>query len=99
MKRIEKNELYTHLGNYLKSKGIELQQGSYASGIQRSCGLLTDLINLSQQGLERARGQVEKKLDQMRQVIHQKTAPRRPSQAGAAKTKARARSRKPKTQA
>ena len=77
MKPIGKDELYNHVGQFLKGKGIELKDGSYAGGIQKSCALLSDVINLSQKGVERARTQVEKKLDQIRQVIHEKTAPKR----------------------
>jgi hypothetical protein len=75
MKPIEKDELYEHLSGFLKDKGIELKAGSYAKGIQNGCSLLADAINLSQQGLSRAKVEVDKKLDQMRQVIHEKTAP------------------------
>jgi hypothetical protein len=81
MKSIEKAELFSHLGQFLKAKGIELKDGSYANGIQKSCGLLTDVINLSQKGVERAKSEVDKKLDQMRQCIHEKTAPKRPASA------------------
>ncbi|HWV98258.1 MAG TPA: hypothetical protein VNZ64_01070 [Candidatus Acidoferrum sp.] len=75
MKRIDKAELYRHLSGFLKAKGIELTEGSYAVGIKKSCSFLADAINLSQQGLERARTQVDKNVDKLRQVIHEKTAP------------------------
>jgi len=75
MKSIDKDELYQHLGGFLKTRGIELKDGSYAQAIRTSCGLLTDAINLGQQGVERAKVGIDKKLDQMRQVIHEKTAP------------------------
>ena len=81
MKPIEKDELFAHLGQFLKSKGVELKEGPYANGIQKSCGLLTEVINLSQKGVQRAKSEVDKKLDQMRQVIHEKTAPKRPASA------------------
>lgn len=75
MKPIKKDDLYSHLGQFLKTRGIELKEGSYASTLQKSCGVLTDFINLSQKGVERAKTEVDKKLDQLRQVIHEKTAP------------------------
>ena len=78
MKPIQKDELFTHLGQFLKGKGIELKEGSYANCIQKSCGLLTDAINLSQAGVQKARDGIDNKLDQMRQVIHEKTAPKPP---------------------
>ncbi len=81
MKPIEKDELFAHFGSFLKEKGIELKAGSYANGIQKSCGLLTEAINLSQKGVQRAKSEVDKKLEQMRQVIHEKTAPKRPASA------------------
>jgi len=78
MKQIQKDELYEHLGQFLKDKGIELTEGSYTKGIHAGCSLLADAINLSQAGLERAKAGLDKKLDQVRQVIHEKTAPKTP---------------------
>ena len=75
MKPLNQDELFENLRGFLKGKGIELQEGSYARGIQKSCSLLSDAINLGQQGLGRAKTEIDKKLDQMRQVIHEKTAP------------------------
>jgi hypothetical protein len=85
MKSIEENELYEHLSGFLKAKGIELKEGSYAKRIQQGCTLLSDAINLSQKGLERAKTEAEKKLDQMRQVIHEKTAPKAPASSPSAR--------------
>ena len=76
MKPLNQDELYENLRGFLTGKGIELQEGSYARGIQKSCSLLSDAINLGQQGLDRAKTGIDKKLDQMRQVIHEKTAPK-----------------------
>lgn len=76
MKPLNQDDLYHNLRGFLKAKGIELQEGSYARGIQKSCSLLTDAINLGHQGLDRAKVGIDKKLDQMRQVIHEKTAPK-----------------------
>ena len=78
MKRIKKDELFNHVSQFLKTKGIEFKEGSYAQGIQKSCGFLTDAINLGQQGIQQAKAEIDKKLDRMRQVIHQKTAPKPP---------------------
>jgi hypothetical protein len=79
MKQIKKDELYQHLGDFLKSKGVEFKPGAYTDRIQRGCSLLSDVINASQSGLARAKVETEKKLDQLRQVIHEKTAPKAPS--------------------
>jgi hypothetical protein len=87
MKQIQKNELYDHLSEFLKAKGIELKEGPYTKGIHAGCSMLADAINLSQAGLERAKAGFERGVDQMRQVIHEKTAPKKPSQAGAAHQK------------
>jgi hypothetical protein len=76
MKPIEKDELYEHVSGFLKNRGVEMKEGTYTKGIQTGCTLLADAINLSQSGIERARVEIEKKLDQMRQVIHESTAPR-----------------------
>src|SRR6266566_4747348 len=75
MNPIRKDELYENISQFLKGKGIELKEGSYTKGIHAGCSLLADAINLSQTGLERAKTGIEKKFDQVRQVIHQKTAP------------------------
>jgi hypothetical protein len=75
MKTLSKDELYKNLRGFLEAKGVELKDGSYANSIQKSCGLLSDAINLGQQGVSRARLEIDKKLDQLRQVIHEKTAP------------------------
>lgn len=90
MKRIDKQELYQHLSGFLKGKGIELKEGSYSVGIKKSCFFLADAINLSQQGLERARTEVDKNMDKLRRVIHEKTAPK------SAAPKARAAASKPR---
>ncbi len=76
MKPFEKDELFQHLSDFLKNKGVELKEGSYARTIQKSCGLLADAINLGQKGFGRAKVEIDRKLDQMRQVIHEKTAPK-----------------------
>src|SRR5438445_9253819 len=76
MKPIAKDELFSHLSEFFKTRGIEMTEGTYAQQIQKSCGLLTDAINLTQLGFERAKSEIDTKLDQMRQVIHEKTAPK-----------------------
>ncbi|HXU78345.1 MAG TPA: hypothetical protein VN794_17355 [Methylomirabilota bacterium] len=76
MKPIQKQELYKHLSEFLKNKGVELKEGSYTRGIHAGCSLLADAINLSQAGFERAKAGLDKKVDQVRQVIHAKTAPK-----------------------
>jgi hypothetical protein len=83
MKRIDKNELYRTLRGFLKSKGITLEDGTYTQRIRHGCGLLTDTINATQSTVTRAKGTVDKKLDQFRQSIHEATAPK-PAPAGPA---------------
>src|SRR6266581_1850367 len=78
MKPIEQNEIYEHLSQFLKGRGIEMKNGSYAQTIQKSCSLLTDAVNLTQQGMGKAKSEIDKRLDQMREVIHKKTAPKPP---------------------
>ena len=91
MKQIEKDEIYEHLSQFLKSRGIEMKDGGYAQQIQKGCSFLTDAVNLTQQGFERAKTEMDKRLDQMRQVIHERTAPKptpNTSGAGASQSKA-----------
>ncbi len=78
MKKINQDDLYQNLSEFLKTKGIELTEGSYTNQIRRGCTLLTDAINLSQAGIKQAKTKIDKKLDQMRQVIHERTAPKPP---------------------
>jgi hypothetical protein len=99
MTPIDKNELYDHLSGFLKNKGIELKAGSYSNSIQKGCSILADAINLSQKGIERAKTEIDEKLDRMRQVIHEKTAPKPtppPNPPKAAAPKAKSRTRKAK---
>jgi len=81
MKPINKDELYEHLSGFLKAKGIEMKEGSYTQRLQKGCNLLADAVNLGQKGLQKAKSEIDRKLDQMRQVIHEKTAPKTPSPA------------------
>ena len=76
MKPIQKDELYAHLSQFLKAKGVEMKDGSYPRGIQAGCSLLADAINLSQKGIKQAQTEINKNLDRMRQAIHEKTAPK-----------------------
>jgi hypothetical protein len=78
MNPIQKDELYENISQFLKTKGIELKEGSYTKSVHAGCSLLADAINLSQAGIERAKTGLERKLDQVRQVIHEKTAPKPP---------------------
>ena len=82
MKPIQKDELYAHLSEFLKAKGIEMKDGSYPRGIQAGCSLLADAINLSQKGIKRAKGEIDKSVERVRQVIHEKTAPKTAAKAG-----------------
>lgn len=78
MKSINNEELFAQISQFLKSKGIELQEGSYTHTIRKGCQVLADTINLGQQAVGRAKSGVEEKLEKVRQVLHQKTAPRQP---------------------
>ncbi len=87
MKTIQKEEVFKNLKSFLKTKGIELQDGSYTHRIQQGCGILAETVNLSQEAFHRAKTEVGKGLEKMRQVIHEKTAPKappQPAQAGSA---------------
>ena len=88
MKKIEKDELYEHLRGFLKSKGIALDNGTYTQRIHQGCNLLADAINATQKTVARAKAEADKKLDQLRQSIHEATAPK--SSAGSPGPKASA---------
>ena len=76
MKKIERDELYENLRGFLKSKGIALDSGTYTQRIQQGCNLLADAINAAQKTVARARAEADKKLDELRQSIHEATAPK-----------------------
>jgi hypothetical protein len=95
MKPIQKDELYQHLSEFLKAKGVEMKDGSYPKAVQKGCSILADAINLSQKGITQAKGQIDKNLERMRQVIHEKTAPKAPPRTGAS-PKSKVQSPKPK---
>ncbi len=87
MKTIKKDELFESLGDFLKLKGVELKDGAYAKRIRQGCNLLTDAINGTQKTVKHARVEVDKKLDQLRQTIHEATAPKPPPAASAGASK------------
>jgi len=89
MKPIQKDELYEHLAQFLKAKGVEMKDGSYPKAIQKGCSILADAINLSQKGITQAKERIDRNLDRMRQVIHEKTAPK-PAAKPSASPKAKA---------
>jgi hypothetical protein len=79
MKKLKSGELYANLSQFLQSKGIELKEGSYTERLQKGCTMLTDTVNFAQGSLKKAKTGMDQKLDQVRQVIHEKTAPKTPS--------------------
>ncbi len=79
MKQINKEEMFGNLKSFLKSKGIELQEGAYTQRIRQGCELLTDSVNVSQRTLKRAKSAMGKGLNQLRQTIHEQTAPKSPA--------------------
>jgi hypothetical protein len=89
MKPIQKDELYEHLAQFLKAKGVEMKDGSYPKAIQKGCSILADAVNLSQKGITQAKERIDRNLDRMRQVIHEKTAPK-PAAKASASPKAKA---------
>lgn len=86
MQTIQKDELFQNLGGFLKSKGIELNEGSYTKRIQQGCNLLSDAINATQKTVKKAKGQVDQTLDQLRKTIHESTAPKSAPESGQPRT-------------
>jgi hypothetical protein len=78
MKTIGSDEIFDHISEFLKAKGIELSAGAYTNRIRKGCTLVTDAINCTQSGLAKAKTGVDKKLDDVRRIIHEKTAPPAP---------------------
>jgi len=80
MKTIKPDELFSSLGGFLKTKGIELNDGDYTHRIRKGCNLLSDAINATQSAVKQTKVEVDHALDQLRQTIHQHTAPPPPRQ-------------------
>ena len=76
MSDIKKEEMFGNLKSFLKSRGIDIQEGSYANGIRKGCDILTDTVNMSQRAFDRAKDVADKGLDQVRQTVHEYTAPK-----------------------
>jgi len=84
MKKLKKKDLYQHIDQFLKDRGIEIRTSApLGSRLKAGCGLLTDTINHAQEAIDAAREHMDDRLDTMRSVIHAKTAPRK----SASKTK------------
>ena len=102
MQTIKKDELFHNLGDFLKSKGIELNEGSYTARIQQGCNLLSDAINATQKTVKQTKVTVDQALDKLRQSIHESTAPKPPPGAGkprATKNSAKPRAKRPSSSA
>jgi hypothetical protein len=80
-----------------------MKDGSYPKAVQKGCSILADAINLSQKGITQAKVQIDKNLERMRQVIHEKTAPKAATKTnGSPKPKAqspKSKARRPKQKA
>ena len=74
MKPIKKGELYRHLSEFLRKKGVELHKGPYPGRIEQVCRLLSETINATQGTLDRARKGMDQGLKQMRQALKKKRA-------------------------
>jgi hypothetical protein len=96
MSTIGKQELFDHLSAFLKRKGVMLEDGPYTRRIQKGCGIIADTANKSQSALANARNKLDRGLDKVRQVIHEKTAPKAPLTAPRAEAPKPAPARKPK---
>jgi len=96
MKKLNEGELFGHLNNFLKDKGINLKSGAYTQRIEKGCSLLSNAINAGQSGIKRAKTEAVKALDEMRQVIHESTAPKPPpAPTGKSKPQPKAKAKRP----
>lgn len=82
MKKLGKDDLYQHIDQFLKDKGIDIQDAKpFGRSLQKGCQALTDTINGAQAAMEKARNRMDSGIDKMREIIHKKTAPRKKSEA------------------
>ena len=89
MKRIKKDEIFKNVTKFLKGRGVELTEGAYSARIQKGCSALTDMVNLSRDGLQRATTEIDKQLEHLRQAVHEATAPQSAAKAAGAKSAAK----------
>ena len=83
MKNIDHNDLFRHVSGYLESKGVQLQDGDYARRLREGCRVLAGIANRTQSTVDTVRIKVDDGVDRLRQFVHEKTAPRPASSAGA----------------
>ena len=82
MKKLRQNDLFNHIDQFLKDKGIEIREAApLGSRLKTGCQLLTETINHAQGTLGKARDHMDDRLDKMRNIIHEKTAPKKASAA------------------
>lgn len=78
MKKLGKDDLYRHIDQFLKEKGIEIRDAApLGRNLQKGCQVFTDAINNAQAALEKARNRMDGGIDKMRDIVHKKTAPRK----------------------
>ena len=97
MKTIKKDELFSNLGTFFKSKGIELNDGTYTARIQKGCNLLSEAINATRKTVSKTKIKVDHALDEIRQTIHESTAPSLPSQTKSKKRRTTPHGKRPAT--
>ena len=97
MKKLKKDDIFKHLDQFLKDRGIEvIDEGPLGNRLKTGCRILTEAIVQTQSRLDKARDGMDEGLDKMRAIIHEKTAPRGSKEAESKQTKARTKSKKTK---
>ncbi len=82
MKKLGKDDLYQHIDQFLKEKGIEIRDAApLGRNLQKGCQVFTDAINNAQAALEKARNRMDSGINKMRDIVHKKTAPRKKAKA------------------
>lgn len=95
MKKLKKDDIFKHLDQFLKDRGIGvIDEGPLGNRLKTGCRILTDAINQTQSSLDRARDGMDEGLDKMRAIIHQKTAPRDNEPSATKQTKAQTKRKK-----
>ena len=78
MKTVKQDELFQNVSDFLKSKGIELKDGTYTQRVQSGCGFLADVVNATQRTVRSAKTKADAAFERLRQSIHEATAPKPP---------------------
>lgn len=75
MKTLKKGELFRSVKKHLEANGVILEKGEASDKLRAGCALLTAVATKGQSSFQTAKNAVTEQIDNLRQTIHDKTAP------------------------